>query len=644
MANDPGTNKLPKGGWARAEEAEEIRKLRAIVGSMADGLITFDMAGGVLDMNPAALRIHGFESVSEARKYLKGFADTFTLYDLDGHGLPVDAWPMARVLRGETFRDYEVRVRRNDTGNEWIGSYNGTPVTDRDGRAAQGVLTLRDVTEQRQAEERLQAIIEELAEANEELEVSNKEMTAVNEELKSANVKLETEIRQRTQAEEGLRRSEARWNAAIESFGEGAIIATEDEQVIYWNPAARAMHGFKSADEGIEPLEETPNTFELWTPDGSHLLELDEWPMRRIKRGETVRNLELRLRRPDQGWERIVSYSGEMVETVTGERLIFLSVYDLTEQRGAEKALRESEERLRTMVDAIPQLAWMANADGYIFWYNRRWYEYTGTTPEQMEGWGWQSVHDPEVLPAVLRRWQASIATGEPFDMEFPLKGADGQFRTFLTRVVPMKDSEGRVVRWFGTNTDVSEHRELEAHKREFYRRTILAATEGKLLISERDEIDRIAGPAVASWEVRSKPEGREVLNSISRIALDSGMDERRAYDFLGCATEATTNAIKHAGGGRVSLHETDDGLMCVVSDSGPGIGAMALPDVALTKHYSTAGTLGMGYKVMLHFADRVYLATGPEGTTVAIEMALRGEPKPSIPCLTSWPSDRPSI
>ena len=84
----------------------------------------------------------------------------------------------------------------------------------------------------------------------------------------------------------------------------------------------------------------------------------------------------------------------------------------------------------------------------------------TGTTPEQMEGWGWQSVHDPELLPKVLERWKASIATGERFEMEFPLRGGDGKFRWFLTRIVPLRDGGGRVARWFGTNTDVSALRE----------------------------------------------------------------------------------------------------------------------------------------------------------------------------------------
>jgi PAS domain S-box-containing protein len=144
---------------------------------------------------------------------------------------------------------------------------------------------------------------------------------------------------------------------------------------------------------------------------------------------------------------------------------------DVTARKAAESAVRDSEEKLRLLADTIPQLAWMARPDGHIFWYNRRWYDYTGTTPDDMEGWGWQSVHDPAVLPEVLSRWQASISRGDPFDMVFPIKGADEQFRPFLTRVNPLRDGAGQILYWFGTNTDISDIKRMEQALRDADRR-----------------------------------------------------------------------------------------------------------------------------------------------------------------------------
>ena len=141
---------------------------------------------------------------------------------------------------------------------------------------------------------------------------------------------------------------------------------------------------------------------------------------------------------------------------------ITVIAYDVTSTVLAKKRIEEKEEQFITLANNIQNLAWMANADGWIFWYNARWYEYTGTKPEEMEGWGWKSVHDPEQLPEVLEKWQHSINTGKPFEMVFPLKGVDNIFRPFLTLVLPLRDDEGKIIRWIGTNTDISVQKEAE--------------------------------------------------------------------------------------------------------------------------------------------------------------------------------------
>jgi PAS domain S-box-containing protein len=131
----------------------------------------------------------------------------------------------------------------------------------------------------------------------------------------------------------------------------------------------------------------------------------------------------------------------------------------------ADVALPSSEELFRTLADNISQLAWMADATGSIFWFNRRWYEFTGTTFDEMQGWGWTNVHHPEHVDRVVDRIKHSWDTGEAWEDTFPLRGRDGEFRSFLSRALPIRDEDGSVVCWFGTNTDVTERIEAEQER-----------------------------------------------------------------------------------------------------------------------------------------------------------------------------------
>lgn len=115
-----------------------------------------------------------------------------------------------------------------------------------------------------------------------------------------------------------------------------------------------------------------------------------------------------------------------------------------------------ADSEFRKLAENIPTLCWIADRSGYIIWYNRRWYEYTGTTDTDMEGWGWQSVHDLTALPHILDRWKAAISAAEPFEMVFSLRGADGVLRPFLTRISPAFDAQGAVTNWYGVNIDIS--------------------------------------------------------------------------------------------------------------------------------------------------------------------------------------------
>jgi PAS domain S-box-containing protein len=187
--------------------------------------------------------------------------------------------------------------------------------------------------------------------------------------------------------------------------------------------------------------------------------------------------------------------------------------------------LRRSEEQFRNLVENLPELAWSAQPDGHIDFYNRRWFEYTGTTLEQMEGWGWQSVHHPEHLPWVVELWKESLVTGKPFEMEFPLRGADGAFRWFLTRVRPLKNHDGRILRWIGTNTDIDEHRRRAAELREAValRDTFLSVASHELktpLTSLRLQFDLLerALPPAAPEPTRRLESARRQLGRIATL------------------------------------------------------------------------------------------------------------------------------
>jgi PAS domain S-box-containing protein len=303
----------------------------------------------------------------------------------------------------------------------------------------------------------------------------------------------------------------------------------------------------------------------------------------RLTNNDTLHDYEARLKCKDGSIRYVLINSNVMWDE---DRFVHTRCFtrDITDRKLAEQGLRDSELQLRTLADAMPQLVWMADAEGYIFWYNQRWYDYTGTTPEQMEGWGWQTVHDPELLPKVLKRWRGSIETGEPFEMEFPLKSAEGVFRWFLTRVNPLRDSQGRIVRWFGTNTDVDEQRRTAEELREANRlkdeflatvshelRTPLTAILGWAhLLRTRQLDEKSAGNALETIERNARAQSQLIddLLDVSRIITGNLRLDVRQID-PGSFIESAIEALRPAAEAKsVRIQKVmDTGVLSVAGD-----------------------------------------------------------------------------
>src|SRR6267378_3501214 len=135
--------------------------------------------------------------------------------------------------------------------------------------------------------------------------------------------------------------------------------------------------------------------------------------------------------------------------------------------RNALDQVQKSEARLRQVIDTIPTLVWCDLADGPNEFLNKRWHEYTGLSPEESHGWGWQAAFHPEDLPPLMEKWRELLVSGEPGEIEARLRRHDSVYRWFLIRVEPFRDESGKLVRWYGTSTDIEDRRQAEEKLRQ---------------------------------------------------------------------------------------------------------------------------------------------------------------------------------
>jgi PAS domain S-box-containing protein len=261
------------------------------------------------------------------------------------------------------------------------------------------------------------------------------------------------DITQQKLAEEARQRTEFQFRTIAESNVIGIMQYRYDGTLIKANDALLRMLGYTR-----EEFEMTGLSWRRLTPP--EWADADRKSLETLQSKGSVEAYEKEFFRKDGS--RLPVYIGAANYKGTKDEGIAY-ILDISESKKALAALRESEVQFRTLAENIPQLAWMANSDGWIFWYNNRWFEYTGTTLDEMQGWGWEKVHHPDFVAAVTAKYHDHIVKRQvAWEDLFPLRSADGEYRWFLSRAVPIRDRNGEIVRWFGTNTDITIQREAE--------------------------------------------------------------------------------------------------------------------------------------------------------------------------------------
>ena len=181
--------------------------------------------------------------------------------------------------------------------------------------------------------------------------------------------------------------------------------------------------------------------------------------------GEPVTGIEVVGQRADQVSERTWITYWHPLRGLDGEIVgVNVAAEEITERKRAEAALLAREREFRTLANSIPQLIWMAGANGKIFWFNSHWHEYADVHNGEATEPDWQAILDPAVGGEACRQWAQSLKAGTALEMELPLRGKDGQYRPFLTRIIPLCEADSTIYRWIGTHIDISEQKRREEH------------------------------------------------------------------------------------------------------------------------------------------------------------------------------------
>ena len=502
------------------------------------------------------------------------------------------------------FQDNGPRVHEAATGQ------SGTEATDTVQALEQELRTTRT---------QLQSTIDELEVASEEMKSSNEEYQSVNEELQSANEELETSKEEMQSVNEELHTINVEMldkntqlthlNSDIKNLLESTDIATlfldEKLRIKSFTAGISDIFSVRVADVG-RPITEIVSLLDYAD------LQRD---VRTVLRKLTVTERRVALKDAAMSFEMRIRPYRTMDNVIDGVVCTFV---DVTAREAADAVLRESETQFHALAESIPQLAWIMDAKGYIFWYNRRWFDYTNSNLDEMKGMGWKSVHHPDEVDRVAKYLQHCVDTGVVWEDTFPLRGADGEYRWFLSRAEPIRDANGKIVRWFGTNTDIEDNRrgdelrELQLNEMDHRVKNLFAIVGGVVTLSARS--------ATTPQQMASTIQGRLGALASAHLLI------RASKAGSGIQHESTLDVLLHAVLAPYADMAAIDGDVRVTIE-GPKvpIGGDAVTSLALVLH--ELATNAAKYGAFSTPSGRVHVSWTVKRKKLSLQWQERGGP-----------------